>query len=170
MAICCGCSLADDYGTSLANGDGSSTAPFAVEQVDPNFQRPLLRIDRVTDQALTAGVVTTLSFTAEEFDTADMWNVGTPTDIIIPIAGLYLVGFQLLIIGAAASVSELILQQNGLEVYRSENLNGGTNPWMSVVYQIQATSGDIIQAKARSSVGGNASRFMFWACYMGKKV
>src|SRR5688572_21308675 len=93
---CCNCHLEDDYGTSLAFGDGTEGDPFRVQQVDPGFIRPMVRVNNTAaGQALSAGVPATLTFTAEEFDSAGMWDVGSPARITFPIdTGFYIVGIQ----------------------------------------------------------------------------
>lgn len=167
MASCCGCHLEDDYGTSLAHGTGELNDPFTLEQVDPNFRRPMVRVTR-TDLALTGGVVTTLSWVNVTFDTVSMWNAGTPADVVLPIDGLYLVGLQV-DFNFAAGLRELIIQHNGVEIYRTEYQSASLSE-MPLSYLVVGREGDILQGKVRSSVNVDLNNAALWACFLGKKV
>lgn len=163
---CCGCHLVDDYGTSFAHGTGSSADPFTIEQVDPTFQRPFVRVFRGT-QALSAGVVTTLAWTTEVFDSAAMWSPGAPTEIVLPISqGLYLVGLQANF-AATAGFRELIIQQNGVPIYSTEYQTAIASE-MVVSYLVHLPGN--VSGAVRSDVGVTLNQAVLWAVYIGKKV
>lgn len=163
---CCGCYTADDYGTSLASGGGSESDPFTIEQVDPNFRRPMVRLSRSV--TLTFIVPTVIGWTNVEFDTASMWDVGSPGDIVLPIDGLYLVGLQT-DITASTGIRELIIQHNSVQVYNTE-YQTAVDSKMALSYQIVGHANDTVNGALRTSGGVNLTRAVFWACYLGKVV
>lgn len=169
---CCGCHVEDDYGTSTVGGSGSADDPFFLTRVDPDFQRPLLRISRViTGQVLAANTLTVITFDTEIFSSpSTWWNPVAPTNMVVPVTGVYLIGLQGLWSGAQVGVKELVFTQTGVDIYRTEdNTSAGAGAENFVVYQIRAAAGEILQAKARSEAGGSFTAF-FWACYLGKIV
>lgn len=170
--VCCGCHLIDDYGTSLAFGTGGKNSPFTIQQIDPEFVRPMVRVNNTAaGQTLTAGILTTLSFTTEEFDSAGMWDPGQPTRISLPLVGLWLVGIQANF-GAVAGVGdrEIILRQEGLQIYNTETQSAASTSTQSLlVYEVETINNlSYVEAILRSdqTVNGSAK---FWAVYFSKK-
>lgn len=170
MATCCGCHVVNDYGTSTVGGSGSVVDPFFLSRVDPDFQRPLLRLIRTNvAQTLVADTLTVITFETEIFSSpTTWWSPVAPSSIVVPTTGVYLIGLQVMFFTAGAGVKELVLTQSGADIYRTED-NTTTSAENFVVYQIRANAGEILQAKTRS-VGGGSVHAIFWACYLGKVV
>lgn len=182
-ALCCGCSVESDYGTSIVIGDGSSESPYSVTQVDPLFNRPVVRAVHQQPTSIPNSTPTALSFTGVLFDTHHMFTMTSPTRLTIPIAGLYLMGYHLEWESAAAAYDKKIaFRSNGsatldeqTQIYTSLNtqkFNGNylwffdVNDYVEVV--ATQTSG---VAKAISGYDSITNfKYGFWMMYMGKKV
>lgn len=175
---CCGCVLEDDYGTSTVSGDGSHADPYTVTRVDPAFVRPAVRITRAGALAsVPNGTVTNVPFTAEVFDTNNMWVVGTPERITFQTAGIYSFGFSWIwpsnttgkrlgyviyfpISGGSSTLIDEEVQTTTGDLRRQLN------------YQWYFSVGDYIRLDVAQQSGGalNLSSAIGWAVYHGRKV
>lgn len=175
---CCGCVLVDDYGTSTVTGAGTEADPYMVTRVDPDFIRPAVRITRVTTLATTNNTPETVPFTAEVFDTDNMWDVGNPTRITFNTAGVYSFGANW------QWPSNTTGRRGGDWFYTPFN---GVPPFELIEEDVQTTSGvfrrqlnyqwffqvgDYIELDVTQSSGGalNLNAASAWAVYHGRKV
>ena len=175
---CCGCVAETDYGTGTLTGDGSQDSPYGLQQIDPTFKRPVVRASRNSGQNISNGIATPIQFTTEDFDSHNMWTVGSPSVFTIPIAGLYLFGINVGWQASANTVREVFFRQNGVtELQRYSNLKSDVAVAFhgyDMSYQWYFQAGDTLEAVAFQSSGGTltvgALRTAMWVMYLGKKV
>lgn len=170
---CCGCSLVDDYGTSIAFGEGSTEDPFSISQVDPAFIRPSARIERqVGNQTITLNTPTALIFDTEILDTASIWTVVTPTRLTFPIGGLYLIGSSISANNVIASTIESSFRVNGITtVYNNEVVSEAAAILdYTLHYLYPANALDYVEVVVRTTATRNFNGFTVWALYLGRKV
>jgi len=55
---------------------------------------PTASVTRLTNQSIPSGADTPMSFTAEQWDNNNFWNVADPTKIVVKSGGLYLLGWN----------------------------------------------------------------------------
>lgn len=178
---CCGCLFEADYGTSILEGDGTHADPISFSQVDPEFERPVARVERVTAQSIPNNTPTAISFTSAVTDSHVMWNVGNPTRLTIQVDGFYLMGFS----GRWASanaIREVFFRQTNFnfvaELDRQSQIKvAAVSHDFSANYNWFFTAGDYIEIVAFQTSGvaldisGDATSPMnFWAIYLGKKT
>lgn len=176
---CCGCVVESDYGTGTITGDGSQEDPYSLTQVDSTFNRPVVRVSRPgVQQSIPNNTNTAVSFTAESFDTNNMWVIGAPTRITINTAGFYVFGINFDWSSATNQVREMFFRMNGvLELDRQSQFKNDaviTEQLYDMTYQWFFSVGDYIEAIAFQTSGaalnlGNV-RAQMWAMYLGKKA
>lgn len=167
---CCGCVLQADYGTSTVTGDGSHETPFVVEVVDPTFVRPSVRI---TDtESVPANTPTVISFSTEVFDTANMWTVGTPTSIIMPYAGIYMMGASasLAVTASLGITMELLKNGSAIHTHIWSSGNSGFTVEGNTSYVFYFNAADTLQLRITHahSLGAQNVACILWACYLGR--
>lgn len=175
---CCGCVIEADYGTTTVSGSGTSEDPFTVTRVDPAFVRPAVRVTRAGAlAAVPNNTPTPVPFTAEVFDTDNMWSALTPDRITFNTAGVYQFGANWIwpsnttgqrfgfwvyvpIVGPAVSLIDETVQTTTGDLRRKLD------------YQWHFAAGDYIRLDVAQTSGGalNMSSAIAWAVYMGRKV
>lgn len=73
---------------------------------------PTCRVRRATSQSIPNNAATPISFSAEDWDTANMWAAGDPTKLYAPVAGIYLATFSASYAVNAAGVRQLYIIDN----------------------------------------------------------
>lgn len=181
---CCGCSIEQDYGTTIIVGDGSDESPFTISRADPAYVRPAVRVRRTTNQSITpSGTANVISFDTEVFDSANMWVIGSPTLITIPQNGLYIFGGAGIWTANATGTRELSIRRNGTQILITNDnppnsVNGGTTTlYHTISYQQNLGVGDTLELLARQESGGSLNMLaevegsiVFWAFYVGRFV
>ena len=76
-------SIAPDAVGASEVANGSIGAPELAASI------PAARVTRSTAQTITTGVVTSLDFNTEEYDTASIHEAATPARLTAPIPGIY---------------------------------------------------------------------------------
>lgn len=180
MAIdstCCGCHLEDDYGTSIVSGDGSAGDPYSVIQTDPLFNRPVVSAFRAAAQSIPNNTDTPVEFQNVSFDTDSMWDPLNPSQLVIPVTGLYLMGMGYQWASSVSTPREIYFRLNGVqELERQSSISANaTNYDQAFTYLWFFAQGDFVEAVAFQTSGGNlalgVSNFPFmWMTYLGKKV
>lgn len=181
MATCCGCSLVEDYGTSVVEGNGSQFDPYSVHQVDPEFDRPIVRVRKTAavNQSITTATPTALTFDVEYFDTNTMHdNAVNNSRLTIPIAGFYLMGADVVWASSTAQ-REVFFRLDGItELDRQSaiNLNGVTHHQnLQYLWFFEVAQYIEVIAFQTSGAGLNVTPttdepVVFWAMYLGKKI
>ena len=177
---CCGCHLVTDYGTSIVGGDGDSAAtPYTVSMIDPEFNRPIVKIRRTAAQTIPNNTATAVTYTATVFDTNGMFDLGNPTRLTIPITGLYLMGLYYEWPVSANTAREVFFRLNGsMELDRQSLISANAavpNHQQNHVYPWFFSAGDYVETLAFQTSGGDlalgvATFPTFWMTYLGKKV
>lgn len=170
---CCGCHLEPDYGTSLVSGSGITEDPYSVSQVDPTFQRPVSRIERTTSQSIPNNTPTAITFTSVALDSHSMFDAGNPTRLTIPIAGIYVFGFN----GKwsfSTAQTETFFRANGSQDLDRQSQYDTViqDPDFNTAYQWFFQPGEYIEVVVLQVSGGNLNinvPLNFWAFYTGKK-
>lgn len=174
---CCGCQVADDYGTSTASGTGTAADPFMITRVDPAFVRPMVRVTGGVIAAIPNNTPTPVPFSAEIFDTDNMWVIGNPTIITIQTAGFFIYGSRVVWpsnnVGnrhsfithfpvSGPAVGSITNQDNAPTGDYDRQLN----------YQSYFSVGDQLRLDVAQVSGGalNLTASVFWAVYIGRKV
>lgn len=178
--ICCGCILDDDYGTSTVAGDGSETNPYSVRQIDPTFNRPVVRAIKTlaTSQTITTGVDTAITFNSTIFDSHGMFNVANNTRLTIPIEGLYLLGADIPW-DTTSAFKQIRFRLNGsLFFWTATHIRpvSGAFP-NNIQYTYTFSVGDYVEVIAQHQQGSDlnvvsntAQPCNFWMMYLGKRV
>lgn len=175
---CCGCFIEEDYGTTTVAGSGTHEDPFTVTRVDPAFVRPAVRITRAAVlPSVPNNTITPVPFTAEVFDTDNMWSVGTPTLITFNTPGIYQFGANWIwpsnttgqrfgfwiytpVAGPSVTMIDETVQTTGGDLRRQLN------------YQWHFSAGDTIRLDVAQTSGGalNLNSAVAWAVYIGRYV
>jgi len=101
-----------DVLTAAANGN------LIEEEGEVKIVTPSCYITRVTNQALSAGILTPVSFTAETWDNNVFWSpTPNPTRVTVRAAGLYLLGCNAFFAAGAADAQRAMrLRINGADL------------------------------------------------------
>lgn len=86
----CSCVIVGDGSTTSVFGNGAQPSPYMVTITGYPKPRPHGYIFR-TSTVLTDGVDSTISFAGNVSLPTTMWNVATPTRLLIPTTGTYLI-------------------------------------------------------------------------------
>lgn len=182
---CCGCHLESDYGTALVTGDGTTADPFTITQVDPTFERPVVRVSRTAgNQAIPTLTDTAVIFDTEEFDSDGMWDAGSPSRLTIPIAGIYLMGTSLRWTWHTDPKWIFFRQDGATVLHRKTAINGsGIGHQMTHNYMYYFDIGDYVEVVCFQQTGadldiegpptgvlGAQAPICAWMMYLGKKV
>src|SRR5688572_4835260 len=182
---CCGCVIAEDYGTSEVTGEGSSTDPYVVSLVDETWQRPAARVRRTTDQLISHNIFVPISFDTEVFDTGGFWVIGSPTLFTITEAGMYAFGGCVRWGVNAEGTREVGFRKNGSTILLVNDqpvdaTNGATvSPWQAASYQAPLAPGETLELVVRQEASGGAAlntfteaddSQVFWIVYLGRVI
>lgn len=175
---CCGCVLVDDYGTSTVSGQGTAADPFVVSRVDPAFVRPAVKITRITTLATVNNTPEPVPFTAETFDTDNMWVVGSPTRITFRTAGIFQFGAIWQWPSNTTGRREALwrftpVSGSGAVTLINESVATSTGFFdRQLNYQWHFEVGDYVELLVTQSSGGalNLQKAEAWAVYMGRFV
>lgn len=187
-STCCGCHIISDYGTSTITGDGSQATPYSADQVDPLFERPVVRGIHEFAQNIPNNTPTPIEFSGVIFDSHKMYTHSVPTQFTVQVEGLYLIGytFDWDVASSAAFYKAIDIRLNGTTVLDTqtqiyadldEKHFSGNYTWFFSV-------GDYIEIVARHTSGGNENiigtsqyigldttrRYGAFMMYLGKKV
>lgn len=176
--FCCGCDLEDDYGTSVVTGEGSAEDPYTVTQIDPEFNRPVVRIGRATSQSIPNNTPTILSFSTEFFDSDSMWDIGAPTRFTIPYTGIYImnVSFKWAQTTANRESGFILNGATELDLKSAQNSNVVAHP-LNHTYMWYFTAGDYVEVIVFQNSGAPlnivadaTNPISAWMMYIGQKV
>lgn len=104
---------------------------------------------RATNQTFSSGVEAAVSFSNELYDTDGFWDIGSPTEIVIPagMPGVYFARFAAYPdVYAGTSATYLRIYRNGVLV--AESVSGIGGAAFEVTVQVQGQPGDTFEAKA----------------------
>lgn len=176
---CCGCSLADDYGTSTVEGSGSFDDPYSVTMVDPNFTRPLVRATALSSdtQTISTATPTAVNFATEAFDTDTMWAIGQPSRIVFQTTGIFTFGAEWVWPSSATpGIKSAFWRLNGATQLVSERVDGGASAAMGELrrqlnYVYPFNAGDYVELIVTQTSGGNLviGNRSAWAMFVGKR-
>lgn len=188
-STCCGCHFQSDYGTSIVTGDGSQSDPYSADQVDPLFNRPVVRAHHEYGQDIPHNTATPIDYTGVIFDTHEMFTLDQDTRLTIPIAGIYLIGVHLswdIAVAGTPFYKQLDIRLNGVTVLDTQtqiySSLDDADVSMNYVYFFEVddyieivatqTSGSTENIVGSFQYGGEdaARRFGTWMTYLGKKV
>lgn len=127
--------------------------------------------DQSTPQSVpsSASYDTTISWTTEEFDSAGMFDAGTPTVLTVQQAGVYLFSATGGFVANATNDRACALFKNGTEQLQSDQ---GRAPAVyfwggNVVAVDEMAVGDTIQLKVAQNSGGNLNTGDCWLSALG---
>ena len=126
-------------------------------------KNPACAVFNGNPQSIPDNTLTTLTFTAEFFDTDAMFDVSTDNSkLICKIAGIYLIKGQALFSPNAAGVRVLNLSQNGESICQTSipALASGTGD-LEVVAIRQLAVNEYIQLRVKQTSGGALSTFVY---------
>lgn len=89
----CSCVIVGDGLTTTVFGNGAQPSPYQVSVVGYPRPRPQGYLAKTTSTVLVDGVDSTISFVTggNSSQPTTMWNVATPTRLLIPTTGTYLI-------------------------------------------------------------------------------
>lgn len=182
---CCGCHVEDDYGTSFVSGTGESTDPYSIEQELNDailFKRPVVKTTLQVDRSVPLNTPTAIQWTGVQFDTHNMFSLVNPTRVVIPITGLYLMGYQV-VWNAPGDYKTHEFVLNGTTTLDSHTkLDSGVfNANQTGYYQWYFSENDYVElvltADANKSIIGRLENDAFrrgfsglWMMYLGKRI
>ena len=73
---------------------------------------PSCRVKRTTSHSIPNNVATAIPFTAEDWDTQNLWVVGNPTVLLAPVAGIYLATFTGAFAANAVGVRQMYISDS----------------------------------------------------------
>lgn len=118
---------------------------------------PYCRITRTSDQTLTTGVQTDISFNFVILDTESMWSAGDPTYITIPKDGIYSISACIQFGASTSGYRQLVIKTDSgtiLSVERNSALSSsGTVVSTSTISPL--TSGQKIRIAGTQTSGSN---------------
>lgn len=171
---CCGCVVADDYGTSVVTGSGTADDPYQVSPTDTSFVRPMVRVTQDT-QSIPNNTPTVVTYDSAVFDTNTMWSGANPSRITFQTAGLYVFGsrwdWAFNVTGlrnAYWAYTNLAAVTTTLIDAHRDATGSGVNR-MNLPYQWYFQAGEYIALEVEQSSGGNLSvgPVFSWACWLG---
>lgn len=141
------------FETDTNSYQGRSTAD-AWQNINMFADPPACSIFRNADESLASNIGETISYTGERYDTANMWSVGSPTIITIPVTGLYVLTLNVAFLarndyevcwGAIFNVSAGVYL--GLQTSRAA-IVGASDCHCSVVVTAKFTAGNTVRTEA----------------------
>ena len=116
------------------------------------------RVTRAAAQTIPDDTETAISWDTQIFDTADVWSLASPTAIVFPYTGIYLLGAQIAWAANTTGYRSLRLVLNGGDAIAVDTVDApatlGTAQSVVTLWQVAATS-DFIEAVVRQNSGGN---------------
>lgn len=112
-----------------------------------------VKVRRTANLVLFAGVSTPITWSSEDYDYGGFWDVGTPTQLVVPsgASGLYSIMVNMTIGLSAATARHILIKKNGnIEakmVHSAETYFGYVT-----TAQLELTVGDIVTIEAQSNV------------------
>ena len=184
--FCCGCDFESDYGTSVVTGDGSVADPFSIIQVDPLFNRPVVRSTLQIDRSIPNNTPTAVQWTGVLFDSNNMFSLNNDTRLTVQVAGFYLMGYQIVWPGAAVGVYKtMAFRSNGtttlesstrLETGAFSQAHNGSYLWYFAANEyvelvLTQVSGGALTIPGTQELDSAALGVSgMWMTYLGKKV
>lgn len=118
------------------------------------------KVTKTASHSVPNNAVTPTSWTAEEYDVGAMWGIGTPTDIVVPVSGLYVVTFIATFANNATGTRQWSIFLNAFNIAQAE-LPGNASTFLSqcIVVEQVAAGGGIFTGRLfqNSGAGLNAS-------------
>jgi hypothetical protein len=112
------------------------------------------RVKNDQNQAITKDTSTYITFTSEETDTDGMWSSGSPTQIVAPYTGVYLVTIMAAFETNSTGVRLLNGTMGGNQAYESRNALTGVSTSMTLTYSALFNAGNIINFSVWQNSGG----------------
>ena len=179
VELCCGCVVEQDYGTGILTGAGLVNNPYKLEQVDPTFKRPVVKVGILpgTNQTIANNTPIPLLYDAEYFDPGNMWIVGQ-TRLSVAVAGLYLMGFS----GSWAANSgpkEFYFRKNGsIDISRkTAHSTSSLNYRINMTAMTYFDTEDFLEVVAFQTTGSDLNvmsetgyPLYCWMMYLGRRV
>lgn len=128
-------------------------------------------VTRASSQSISNATWTLITYTTETFDTDGYWSAGSPTKLIIPETGYYLVGCITKFAANANNEPEIMIYINGSTP--ATRVTGGTRPTGHSQLNISVvnayTKNDYLEAKVYQNSGGalNVENSTFWIARLG---
>lgn len=149
--------------------DGSEWKVTAEHHIHVGF-----RATRSSTQSITTNTDTTIDFSAETYDTHNLFDTGTDTATIRE-PGVYTLCFQVAFAADSNGRRKAWIELNGTTVIAQTEHPGTSNNdlYLTVVTQINLAAGDTLKARVRSSgatVNVVADTAIFSATYLGKQA
>jgi len=112
------------------------------------------KVSRAAVQSIPNNAITPISWTAEDYDVDGMFAIGTPTDLVAPVAGLYQVIFNCGFANAAAGARQWSIALGGVNIAQVE-LPGSSGTFQGVVVTVEqvAPAGGIFTCRAFQNSG-----------------
>lgn len=150
------CAAMENYAVSLQTSINATQA-----LVTSALQPPRVMATRRSPnpQLVAAGATTLYSFTEEQYDTASMWTLASPTLVTIPSSGTYLASLQSNVFNFPTTFTSLRLAilLNGVEIaFQKHDEEASSNFFVSAM-PISLVAGNQLTANVLFTGTGNAT-------------
>lgn len=161
---------------NLAKPDGSAGGDLVdIAVLDSNFdtidtelkdradrltsleaQIPSCKVRRAASQSIPNGAFTDASFDTEDYDTDTMFDIASPTQLVVKTAGLYVISFGAGWVANATGQRLALLKLNGNDKQRSWQMgtSASVNPICIGSYQERLAVNDILTLSLFQDSGG----------------
>lgn len=135
----------------------NDTQELVTEALSP--PRVLTTRRGTSPQLVAAGASTLFSFTAEQYDTAAMWDITVPTAVIIPSRGTYLASLQASVFNFPTTYTSLRLAilLNGVEIAYGKHDEEASSGFFVSAMPISLVAANQLTASVLFTGTGNAT-------------
>lgn len=114
------------------------------------------RVTRDTNQATTSGVEAALTFTVVRWNNGGLFASGTPTRLVAPVSGIYLIGAQVEWEASATGTRVVTIRYNGTDIIARTRVDptSGTSLGHETVTEWPLNEGDYVEALVMQTSGG----------------